>query len=496
MSENNQAKIASTGVSGLDEILMGGLPRNHVYLIEGDPGTGKTTTGFQFLMEGVRAGERGLYISFSESLIELKGVAESHGWNLDGIQLFEVSTFDKTLKPESDYSMFHPDEVEMNEVIKLIFDEINRIEPTRIVFDSLSDMRMMARDSFRYRRQILALKKFFTEQRRSTVVFLEDKTMRHEGEHQLHSLAHGVITLNQTTLDYGAKRRRLEIVKVRGHSFVDGFHDFDIKRGGIVVYPRLVSIEHSENIAVTVASSGITELDALLGGGFETGTSNLIMGAAGTGKTSLAIQYTCAQARRGAKGRVFTFDESLTNIIGRAERLGMELRDHLSEDRIAIKQIDPAEIPPGEFVQIVRHAVEVDGVSLIVIDSLNGYLNAMPEERFLITQLHELFSFLNQKGIITLMIVSQNGLFGELVQSPIDVSYLADSVVMLRYFEYRGMVKKAISVVKKRSGEHEKSIREFMINEKGIMVGEPLYTFSGVLSGVPSFAGEGPMLQG
>ncbi|MGE0171368.1 MAG: ATPase domain-containing protein [Oligoflexales bacterium] len=493
--KTDSAGPISTGVHGLDQILMGGLPRHRLYLVEGSPGTGKTTFGLQFLMEGQRNNEVGLYVSLSETKEEIEAVAKAHGWSLDGIQIFELAASEEQLSPDRQYTMFRAAEVELTPILQEILKQVELTKPSRIVFDSLSELRIVARESLRFRRQILALKQFFAG-RQSTVLLLEDKTQQGENEHQLQSLCHGVICLEQSSVGYGAKRRRLDVIKMRGTDFKGGFHDYHIRKGGIVVYPRLIAAEHHQDYTAEPVKSGAKGLDDLLGGGLERGTSNLFMGASGTGKTTLAVQYATALAEKGERSAIFSFDETTATLLRRSQRLGIGLKPHIDAGRIKLMQIDPAEMVPGEFIGIVANAVENDNARMIVIDSLNGYLNAMPEERFLVTQMHELFSYLNQRGILTILVVSQAGLIGDEIKAPVDVSYVADSVIYLRYFEANGAVKKAISVVKKRSSDHEDTIREFRFSANGLDVGEVLLDFQGVLAGNPIYTGsDRPLLE-
>ncbi|MDQ3234634.1 MAG: AAA family ATPase [Pseudobdellovibrionaceae bacterium] len=487
----SKSSLASTGIEGLDQILGGGLPTGHLYLVEGDPGTGKTTMALQFLLAGVAAGETCLYISLSESKEELAVAAESHGWSIDGFKVVELHPPpSETLSPDEHFTLFHASEIELADVLKNVLDEVERTQPSRIIFDSLSEMRILASDPMRYRRQILALKQFFNG-RSCTALMLEDKTWDAAiSPHQLHSLSHGVILLDQITMNYGAKRRRLSVAKLRGVDFTTGYHDFAMRRGGIVVFPRLVAGEHDETFTDEVVSSGVAGFDALLGGGLDRGTTSLIIGAAGTGKTSICLRFACTLANKGEKTAMYTFDEGKKTLLDRADRLGMGARKHVQEGLIDVRQIDPAEIAPGEFIHMVRTAVK-DGATAVVVDSLNGYLNAMPQERYLVTQMHELFSFLNNMGVLSFLVVSQTGLLGHGVETPIDVSYLADTVVLLRYFENNGEVCNAISVVKKRSGEHERTIRQFLLRGNQLQVGEPITEFVGILSGNPQYLGKG-----
>lgn len=483
----------STGNSGLDDILMGGLDADRMYLYEGRPGTGKTTIALQFLMEGVRHGERVLYISLSETRRELELVARRHGWTLDGIDVFELVPPENVLDPERELTVLHPAEVELSETTKLIFEKVEALNPTRLVVDSLSELRLLAQGSLRYRRQILALKHFFTT-RQCTVVLLDDLTA-HENDLQLHSISHGVLLLEQLAIEYGAERRRLRVVKMRGINFRGGFHDFKIEKGGLAVYPRLVAAEHHASFTGTFTPSGNAELDRLLGGGLERGTNALLIGAAGVGKSSVALTYAIAAADRGEHAVYFAFDEGRGTLEARAQTLGLALQDKLESGMIRYQQIDPAEMSPGEFADNVIRSVEEGGARVVIIDSLNGYLNAMPDGRFLILQMHELLSYLAQQGVLTILVLAQHGLVGPM-ETPLDISYLSDAVIMLRYFEHAGVVRRALSVVKKRSGNHEHTIREFTLSSSGISVGPPLTQFSGIFSGTPTYLGDaGPLLD-
>ena len=474
---------AATGIKGLDDVLGGGLIRDRLYLVDGDPGAGKTTLALQFLLEGAARGEKCLYVTLSETREELTASAESHGWSLDALEVVELTASEQDLAGDAQVTMYHPSEVELSETTRLVLDAVERVNPTRVVFDSLSEMRLLAQNSLRYRRQILALKQFFIG-RRCTVLLLDDKTS--EGsDTQLQSIAHGVLTLEQLAPLYGAERRRLRVMKLRGTSYRGGYHDFCIRQGGLEVYPRLIAAEHRKPFERSRIASGVARLDALLGGGPDRGTSTLLVGPAGSGKSTIAVQYAVAAASRGDHAVVFAFDESAETLEARMASLGIRLRQGSGPGEVRVQQIDPAEVTPGQFAQMVRDAVERDRARVIVIDSLNGYLNAMPEENFLTIQLHELLTYLGRQGVTTLMVVAQHGLMGGGMQAPVDTSYLADCVVLLRYFESFGSVKKAISVVKKRSGAHEETIRELRFDDKGIHLSEPLAQFQGILTGVP-----------
>ena len=483
-----------TGISGLDYVLAGGLPANRLYLVQGDPGVGKTTLGLQFLLEGVKHGESGLYVTLSETAEELKAVAQSHRWSLDGLALHELASIDATIDKDVPNTLFHPSEVELQETMEDILRIVEKIKPRRVVFDSLSELRLLAQGSLRYRRQILWLKQFFVG-KNCTVLMLDDRTSEQQDNH-LQSLAHGVVILEQLSPLYGAERRRLRVLKLRGVNFHGGFHDFNITSGGLRVFPRLVAADHPETFRQEMVASGITEIDHLLGGGLHRGTSTLLIGPAGTGKSIIATQYAVAAAARGEKSALYIFDESMVTLFARTESLGFELKRYVNEGMITVQQIDPAELPPGQFVQEVRDAVETQKARVIVIDSLNGYLNSMPDEPFLNVQLHELLSYLRQHGIVTILVVSQSGIMGSSMQTPVDISYLADTVILLRYFEATGEIRKAISVLKKRSGQHETTIRELRMGPKGLRVGEPLKEFHGIMTGVPTYDGaEHPLLS-
>jgi circadian clock protein KaiC len=493
-SDDIGAEKISTGIAGLDDILCGGLDPDRLYLIEGTPGTGKTTLALQYLLEGSKKGERGLYVTLSESEKELRTVAARHGWTLDALSIFELVPPEASLDPEREQTLFHPAELELSETSKLIFERVAELKPLRVVFDSLSEMRLLAQNPLRYRRQILALKHFFSG-RSCTVVLLDDLSST-ANDLQLHSIAHGVVLLEQLALDYGAERRRLRVIKMRGTKFRGGYHDFTIQTGGIAIYPRLVASEHHKAFIGDKTKSGSTELDAVLGGGLPRGTSALLIGGAGVGKSSVAITFAVAAAERGENASIFTFDEGLGTLYARSAGLGIPLQAYVDAGRIHIQQIDPAEMSPGEFTHVVRRAVEQKNARIIVIDSLNGYLNAMPDERFLVLQMHELLSYLNQLGVVTIVVLAQHGLMGPM-QSPVDMSYLSDTVIMLRYFEAGGRVRRAISVVKNRSGIHEDTIREFQLTAKGVTAGPPLTDFSGIFSGTPTYVGSPkPLLRG
>jgi circadian clock protein KaiC len=477
---------SATCIPGLDNILCGGLTPNRLYLIEGVPGSGKTTLALQYLLAGARAGEPVLYVTLSETEEELRAMAKSHGWPLDGVTIRELVPPEESLQPAEQYTMFHPAEVELSETTRTILADVERLKPARLIFDSLSELRLLAGDPLRYRRQLLALKQFFRG-RRCTVILLDDLTSSGR-DLQVQSIAHGVLVLEQLTPEYGSDRRRMRVLKHRGRKFRGGYHDYLIGRGGLTVFPRLMPQEHRRNLGVERYSSGLRELDELLGGGLERGTSTLILGSAGTGKSSLAGQFVATAAGNGQCAAMYLFDESLNTLLSRMDGLGVPLREHYEAGRVSIRQIDPAELTPGEFASSIQHDVEQRGCTCVVIDSLNGYLNAMPGERYLTIHLHELLMYLGEHNVASLLIGAHQGLIGNAMHTPVDASYLADAVVLLRYYEAEGEVRQAISVMKKRGGDHERTIREFALEPGGIRVGRQLRELRGVLTGVPVYA--------
>lgn len=462
---------------------------NRLYLVEGTPGTGKTTLALQFLLEGVAQGERGLYITLSETAEELRVVAAAHGWSLDGIEVFELASGGDALDPAREQDLLHPWEIELGEVIKAITDEIERLSPPRIAFDSLSELRLLAQDPLRYRRQILGLKQFVAG-RNSTVLLLDDRSTVATGgvDLQLHSICHGVLTLERLPVDFGINRRRIEVAKMRGRAYREGWHDFAIRTGGLAVFPRLVAAEHPEEVPDDTVSSGVAELDALMDGGPIRGTSTLITGPPGCGKTTIALQFAIAAAQRGERTAVYEFDERYNTLLMRTAKLGLDLRPHITDGLISLRTIDPAELSPGEFTSLVRNDVEAHGAQFFILDSLSGYITAMPDEKQLLLQLHELLSYLNRRGVVTFLINPMAGLIGPM-QSEIATSYIADAVLLLRFFESDGRIRKAISCLKNRSGAHEDAIRELRIGSGGVRVGAPLTQFRGVLTGIPTYTG-------
>jgi circadian clock protein KaiC len=486
-----QDRRASTGVRGLDDILGGGLTPFRLYLAEGTPGTGKTTLALQFLMEGARLGEPVLYVTLSETAEELRAVAATHGWSLEKISLFELVS-ESGLDPDSEQSVLHPSEVELGETAREVMKKVEALRPARVVFDSLSEMRLLAQSSLRYRRQILALKQFFSS-RQCTVLMLDDRTSD-PTDLQLHSIAHGVISLEQTPRDFGAERRRVRVVKMRGMKFRGGYHDFNLATGGLQVFPRLVAAEHHKGFAAQPVSTGNEAFDALLGGGLVPGTNTLLSGPSGVGKTTTAIRCMLTALERGEKATYYLFDEGLGTLLARSVALGMDVRPYIEKGQLKIQQVDPAELSPGEFATAARSAIEQHGSTFLVIDSLNAYLQAMPGEQFLTLQMHELLSYLNQLGVTTMLILGQHGILGD-VRSDVDLSYLSDVLVSYRFFEAGGELRTALAVVKSRASAHERTIREFKLGPDGLQVGEALRDFQGLFSGLPSYSGKVALLE-
>ena len=481
-------RTVKTGISGLDDVLRGGFPVHGMYLVEGQPGTGKTTLALQFLLEGQRLGERGLYVTLSETREELLEVACSHGWSLDGIDLYELESAESRLKPEEDYTVFHPEEVELVETVKHVFDTVERTNPTRAVFDSLSEMRLLARDPLRFRRQILSIKQFF-KGRGCTVLLLDDKIAQ-ESDLQLQSIAHGVLSLERISREYGGFRRRLQVVKLRGAIFREGYHDFGIQTGGIRVFPGLIAAEHRGPHNRAVLPSGIAELDRLLGSGLYHGTSALIMGPPGTGKSTLAGSYLRAIAEQHKRGIAYVFEETRQTFLDRMAGMRVDLQASMDAGLVELRQLDGAELSPGEFAATLRDDVEKRGTELVIIDSLNGYLKTARDERLLLLQLQELLKYLAERGVLTILVIAQQGTLGVML-SPLDVSYISDTVILLRLFEINGAVKKAISVGKHRKGSHEETIREFQLTAEGVRIGKVLRQFRGILTGFPEYKGPG-----
>ena len=473
-------------------ILNGGLPRDRVYLVEGDPGVGKTTVALQFLLAGAAQGERGLYVTLSETRDEVLQIASSHGWSIESLAMFELSALEQQLRIESQNTIFRASDVELTETTRAVLEFVDRSRPDRVVFDSLSELRLMAQSPLRYRREVLNLKQYFSG-KRSTVLLLDDRTSE-PGDMQLQSLAHGVLSMQQLAPDYGGDRRRIRVTKLRGASYVGGYHDFVIRHGGVQVFPRLIAAEHHVPYERSAVSSGVTALDAMLGGGLTRGTSTLLAGPAGTGKSIIASLYATAAVRRGEKGILIVFDELRRTTIERGDMLGLGMSEHVAAGRIIVQQVDPAELSPGELGHLLREQVEVQGATFLVIDSLNGYMQAMPAEKHLYIQLHELLTYFGQRGVTTVMVMAQHGVAGG--SGPVEVSYIADCVLLLRYFEVGGRVHKAISVIKKRTGFHEDTIRELSLGPRGVSIGEPLVDFDGVLTTAPGFHGDRAHLGG
>jgi circadian clock protein KaiC len=484
---------ASTGIAGLDDVLAGGLARDRLYLLEGSPGTGKTTAALSFLRAGAQNGETTLYITLSETETELREAAKTHGWDLAGITIFELVPPESLLDEQQQQSLLYSSDLELGETTRMIFTEVERSAPSRVVIDSLSEIRLLAQSSLRYRRQVLALKHYFAR-RGATVLMLDDLTTE-TLDKTVHSVAHGVIRLEELAPEYGAERRRMRVIKYRGRKFRGGYHDFTIRTGGLEVYPRLVSSEHKTEFSREPLASGVEGLDELLGGGLERGSSCLILGPAGTGKSLLTLHFAINAIKRGERVALFIFDEELGLLFARTKAFGIDLQTLVESGDLIIQQVDAAELSPGEFTSLVSACVQTKGIRTVIIDSLNGYQAAMPEETYLLLHIHELLQYLNRQGASTFLTVAQHGLVGDM-KAPVDVTYLADTVLLLRYFEAMGEVRRAVSVIKKRSGQHEKTIREYRIGEDGLIVGEPLSAFQGILRGVPNFVGPGSGLMG
>ena len=484
---------AAFGIPGLDDILAGGLERDRLFLLEGNPGTGKTTAAMRFLMTGVEQGEGCLYITLSETEEELRATARSHGWSLDGVQLFELAPPENLLDEEQQQSLLYSSDLELGETTRIILEAVEKAQPHRVVIDSLSEIRLLAQGSLRYRRQVLALKHYFA--RRGVTVLLLDDLTTDTNDKTVHSVTHGVIQLEELLPEYGAERRRVRVMKYRGRRFRGGYHDFTIKTGGLEVYPRIVALEHRTAFDREPMSSGVPELDALLGGGVERGSSALILGPAGTGKSLFSVSFLVAALERGEKAAMFVFDEELGLLFDRLKAIGVDLQYWEAKGSLIVEQVDAAELSPGEFSARVRGCVGDQGIKTVVIDSLNGYQAAMPQEQFLVLHIHELLQYLNRQGASTYLTVAQHGLVGDM-KAPVDVTYLADTVILLRYFEAAGLVRRAISVIKKRAGTHEKTIREFDVGPEGLTLGQPLVGFQGVLRGVPDFVGQAGKLMG
>lgn len=488
LSTGIMATRLSTGVDGLDDILHGGLAKGFLYLIEGSPGAGKTTLALQFLIEGARQGEKGLYLSLAESESELRLVAESHGLDLKNVTICKISPPELAAQTGQQYTVFQPAEVELADVLDTVLAKVKEVNPSRVVLDSMSELRMLARDSLRYRRQVLSLKQFFEGLDCTTLLL--DERFRENQETQVQTIAHGVVSMEVLPREYGVTRRRMEVLKIRASSFREGYHDYIIVQGGIRVFPRLVSGEHrGADVLSEVLPSGIRELDSLFNGGVQRGTSTLIAGPTGCGKSTLCAQFVQTAAKRGERGAIFTFDETRQSFVDRSRGLGLDLEPYLKNGIIQLEQVNPAELSPGEFIHRIRRGVAEQKWRIVAIDSLNGLLNSMSEERALTVQLHELLSYLNQVGVASFMVLAQFGLLGQNMTSPTDVSYLADNVLLLRYFEAGGEVRQALSVVKRRSGPHERSIRELEMSGGRVRIGAPLSEFTGVLTGTPEYTG-------
>lgn len=453
------------GIPGLDSVLQGGLPSSRLYLVLGEPGTGKTTLALQFLMAGAKAGERVLFVTLSESADELRTTAESHGWDLDGVDIFELSAADQLVDIDLQQTIFPPSEVELTETTNALMATLERLRPRRIVFDTLSDLRMMAGAALTYRRQLLYLKQRLIEYE-TTVLLLEDNL--EEGA-DIQSVVHGVVLLENPAPEFGGERRRLRIIKMRGTPYLGGNHDFRIHTGGIDVYPRLVAAASRAGAPSGLMPTGIAGLDEMLEGGLDSGTAALIMGPAGSGKSTIAMQTAASAAARGIRSAMYIFDERPPTLLARSRALGLPFQQHVDAGMITVQQVDPAELSPGEFYSLVQHAVEERGVKVVIIDSLSGFLNAMPSERYLILQLHELMTYLGQRGVNAFLVLGQSHT-RDGYQSPMDISYLADTVLQTTYYEEDGETHTAISIFKRRTGPHDRFVRELQFGPAGLSV--------------------------
>lgn len=486
--QDSPAAVATTGIAGLDNVLRGGFPTGHLYLVEGDAGAGKTTLGLQFLLEGKRLGEKTLWVSLSETEAQLRDTAASHGWDLSGVEIFNPTRIDSDI-PDGDYSFFSPADIELSDITKTVVEAVQRVNPSRVVFDPFSDVRLLARDPLRYRRQVLQLREFFVR-RNCTVLLIQERTAEGTSDPAAEGIVQGIIALHQHAPEFGRQRRRLRVHKLRGVNFRDGFHDISIETGGLRVYPRLIALEHAEPPERTEMSSGIATLDKMLGGGMERGASLLVLGPAGVGKSTLCTQFALTSAARGEKAAIYLFDETQRAFVARGEGLQLGVQALLNSGKLFVRQVDPAEFSPGEFAHDVRRTVEQQGARMVIIDSMNGFLNGMPTERHLSLHLHELLTYLSYRNVLTLLTMNQHGFIGDAIHTPVDVSYLADAAIVLRYFETGGAVHRAASLMKRRGGPHEVYIREMTIRTGGVQIGDPLVNFRGVLSGQLEYTGE------
>jgi circadian clock protein KaiC len=491
--EQDEKGLVSTGIEGLDAVLNGGLPRGHFFLVEGNAGAGKTTMGLQFLMAGVRAGENVLYVTLSESEKEIKKIAHSHGWSLDGVTIYEFMPNEDSLGSDDQYSAFHPSDVEFEDSMQNILRQVERVLPTRVVIDSLTEIRLLARDSLRYRRQVVALKLFFAN-RDCTVILLDERT---KDEHDIHlqSVAHGVLILETISREYGRTRRRMQVAKMRGSVYREGYHDHRIVTGGMEVFPRLRRSEYSGEMPSGFGLSGVKNLDSIWNGGLDRGTSTLLLGPAGSGKSSIALTYAITAARAGEFVALLLFEELIHLASKRGAGLNLDPRPWVASGNLLMEQIEPAEMAPGEFVQRVRDMVEKRGARVVIIDSLNGLIKAMPDESHLTLLIRDLLAFLNHRGVLTFIVLAHGGVMGPDMTTPVDLSYLADNVMLFRFFEVGGRMRKAISVIKKRGGGHEDTVRELQMTNEGIAIGDPMLEFRGILSGAPMYGGPNPALR-
>ncbi|PRY06143.1 ATPase domain-containing protein [Paraburkholderia sp. BL25I1N1] len=475
--------LVLTGIPELDFVLRGGLPKYRLHLIEGAPGTGKTTIALRFLIDGVRNQESCLYVTFSESTDELVSAARTHGWDVGGIDFFELVPDEAQAAQQQ--TVLLPAEIELDKTVQRIIARIEATHPDRIVIDSVSELRLLAHDPFIYRRQLSSLKRFL-QGRCITTILLDDLRFNDDGE--LQSLVHGVISLSSSERDYGAGRRRLRIAKMRGTNLMSGWHDYALVTGEVLVFPSLIANDHTSDVRGAPLRSGSPGLDEILGSGLDRGTTTMLIGPSGAGKSSLALSYALAGARNGEHAAYFSFDEAYEIFVRRGQSLGLDPQPALASGQLAWQRMNPSRISPGEFVWAVRREVEDKNARVVVIDSINSYLSTMPEERSLIAQLHELLTYLNRRGVVTLLLLAQQGVLGD-VENPVDLSFLSDTVLLLRFFEAAGQLRRAVTVIKRRTGAHDTAIHEFRLSGHGVEIGRPLRDLHGIFSGVPTYSG-------
>jgi circadian clock protein KaiC len=483
MSEQSKLPIIETGIPELDVILRGGLPKNRLHLIEGAPGTGKTTLGLRFLLDGVDRNLRCLYVTLSETTEELVTTASTHGWNTDGIEFFEL--IPEEAQPERQQTVLFPTEVEFGKTIEQLTKRIEEFNPDRIIIDSVSELRMLAQDKLQFRLQMTSLKRFL-QQRDITVLLLDDLTENDKGD--LHSFVHGVLSLGLFERDYGAARRRMRIAKMRGVNFQSGWHDYAIVTGEILVFPSLIAEEHESVVQGIPLLSVFDDLNSVFPQGLDRGTTTMLIGPSGAAKSTIAMSYALAAQRDGESASFFSFDETYETFQRRNESMNLDPTEAMDAERFYWRRMNPSRISPGEFVWQVRRDVEDRNVRVVVIDSINSYLSTMPEEQSLILHLHELLSYLNKRGIVTILVLAQQGVVGD-VENPVDLSFLSDTVILCRFFEAAGTLRRALAIVKRRTGTHTLAIHEYRLSSSGMQVGPELTELRGIFTGVPAYTG-------